>query len=70
MAKRSLEELARLYRIDLHRFLGHLESFGIRATPETTFRKLAMEYHLHPAQLYYMLLASQVPEKAAAGAGN
>jgi hypothetical protein len=51
----------------LNRFLEHLESLGIRATPEMTFRKLAMEHHLHPAQLYYMLLASQVQGKATAG---
>jgi hypothetical protein len=67
MAKRSLAELARIYRIDLKRFLEHLASYGIEATPKTTFRRLAMEHHLHPAQLYYMLLASQLPGRTKDG---
>jgi hypothetical protein len=69
MAKRSLAELARIYRIDLQRFIEHLALYGIEARPETTFRRLAMEHHLHPAQLYYMLLASQLPGQSV-GSGH
>jgi len=62
MARRSLSALARTYRLDLDRFIGHLKFFGIEATPESTFKRLAKENKLHPAQLYYMLLASQVKD--------
>ena len=60
MAKKSLDALAHEYRFDLDRFIEHLKFFGIEATPQMTFKRLAKTNDLHPAQLYYMLLASQV----------
>ena len=60
MARRSLRELAQSYRLDLDRFIEHLAFYDIHATPTSTFKRLAKENNLHPAQLYYMLLASQV----------
>jgi hypothetical protein len=64
MAKKSLDALVHEYRFDLNRFIEHLKFFGIEATPQMTFKRLAKANDLHPAQLYYMLLASQVPENA------
>jgi hypothetical protein len=63
MAKKSLDALVHEYRFDLNRFIEHLKFFGIEATPQMTFKRLAKANDLHPAQLYYMLLASQVPEE-------
>jgi len=60
IARKSLNRLQREYRMDLNRFITHLAHYGIKATPKSTFKRLAKEHDLHPAQLYNMLLASQV----------
>jgi len=62
MARKSLARLQQEYWVDLDRFITHLAHYGITATPESTFKRLAKEYNLHPAQLYNMLLASQVEQ--------
>ena len=62
IAHKKLQELANVYDIDLERFLAHLKRYHIHTTPQTTFKKIAKEHHLHPATLYNMLLASQVKE--------
>jgi len=59
VAQKSLKRLAHEYKIDLDKFLQHLKEYGIKATPDTNFKKIAMKNHLHPAQLYNLLLASQ-----------
>ena len=59
IAHKSLRELTREYRMDLSAFLKHLARYGVKATPEMNFKKIAKENDLHPAQLYNMLLASQ-----------
>ena len=59
IAKKSIKQLAQEYRIDAGAFIAHLQHYGIKATPESTFKRLAKIHNLHPAQLYNMLLASQ-----------
>ena len=60
VAHKSLARLEREYGIKLNRFINHLAHYGIKATPKSTFKKLAKNHGLHPAELYNMLLASQV----------
>jgi len=60
LARKSLARLQQEYWVELDRFIKHLAHYDIEATPESTFKKLAKEHNLHPAQLYNMLLASQV----------
>ncbi len=59
IAKKLLNQLQQEYTIDLEKFIRHLAHYGIKATPESLFKKLAMDKNLHPAELYNMLLASQ-----------
>ena len=59
IAHKSLHQLSREYRMDLDAFLQHLTHYGIKATPEMNFKRIAKENNLHPARLYSMLLASQ-----------
>jgi chorismate mutase len=59
IAHKSLSELKREYGIDLNRFLKHLEYYNIKANINDTFKRVAKENSLHPAQLYNMLMASQ-----------
>jgi hypothetical protein len=60
LARKSLARLQQEYWMELDKFIKHLAHYGIEATPESTFKKLAKAHSLHPAQLYNMLLASQV----------
>lgn len=60
IARKSLAVLKQEYHVDLDTFIAHLAHYGIEATPESTFKRLAKRHGLHPAQLYNMLLASQV----------
>ncbi len=59
IAHKSLNKLAQEYKIDLDKFLQHLKYYNIEVTSDTNFKKVAMKNHLHPAQLYNLLLASQ-----------
>jgi len=59
IAHKSLKRLSTEYKIELDAFLKHLKYYHIQASSDITFKHLAKEYHLHPAQLYNMLLASQ-----------
>ncbi len=59
IAQKPLKTLAKEYKIDLDNFLQHLKYYGINATPNMNFKKLAMKNNLHPAELYNLLLASQ-----------
>ncbi len=59
IAHKSLERLAREYKIDLDKFIEHLKEYGIEVKKSDTFKKIAVRNSLHPAQLYNMLLASQ-----------
>jgi hypothetical protein len=60
IAHKSLKRLSQEYVMDLASFLAHLKEYGIEATAEKAFKRVAKENHLHPAQLYNMLLASQI----------
>jgi len=59
IAHKSLQQLADEYHINLDAFLEHLEKYGIHTTTDRRFKEIAKRNHLHPAQLYNMLLASQ-----------
>jgi len=59
IAHKSLKRLSIEYNIDLDAFLKHLNYYSIHTSSEMSFKRLAKEHHLHPAQLYNMLLASQ-----------
>jgi hypothetical protein len=60
IAHKSLKRLSEEYTMDLDAFLKHLNYYDIDVSSEDiTFKRLAKEYTLHPAQLYNMLLASQ-----------
>ena len=60
LARKTLVRLQQEYWIELDKFVDHLAHYGIKATPESTFKRLAKDHNLHPAQLYNILLASQV----------
>ncbi len=60
IAHKSLRELSQEYKMDLAKFLRHLKYDGIKATPDAKFKKIARKNNLHPAQLYSLLLASQL----------
>jgi hypothetical protein len=60
MARKSLQRLEEEYVIDLEAFIRHLKHYGITATRTMTFKRLAKTNGLHPAELYNMLIASQV----------
>jgi hypothetical protein len=59
IAHKSIAELSRTYILDIKKTLKHLKSYGIDADKNTPFKKIAKTYHLHPATLYNMFLASQ-----------
>ena len=59
IAHKTLQRLSNEYNMDLDRFIAHLKHYGIKATPNMSFKKLAKKNNLHPAQLFNMLLASQ-----------
>jgi len=42
----------------LDKFIFHLKKYGIETFTEKTFKRIAKEHELHPAQLYNMLLDS------------
>ena len=63
IARKSLNRLSKEYYIDLDRFIAHLSHYGIEATAKSTFKRLAKESGLHPAELYNMLLASHVSSR-------
>ena len=46
--------------MNLDKFINHLKAYNIKATPKISFKKLAKQNGLHPAELYNMLLASQI----------
>jgi len=54
-----LQDLKNQYGINLEKFINYLKSYGIKASKDITFKKLAKKNRLHPATLYSMLLASQ-----------
>jgi hypothetical protein len=59
IAHKSLKRLATEYKINLDVFFKHLKYYTITTSSDITFKHLAKEHNLHPAQLYNMLLASQ-----------
>ncbi len=59
IAHKSLIELANEYNIDLDKLMKHLKYYNIKATLDSSFKKIAKQNNLHPAQLYNILLASQ-----------
>jgi len=59
IAHKSLKRLSTEYKINLDAFLKHLKYYNIDTSSDSTFKRIAKENHLHPAQLYNMLLASQ-----------
>ena len=60
IAHKSIERLAKEYRVDVEKFLEHLKGYQIQIDIASNFKKIAHDNHLHPAKLYAMLLASQV----------
>jgi len=59
IAHKSLKRLSEEYQMSLDAFLKHLNYYEIQASSDMTFKRLSKEHHLHPAELYNMLLASQ-----------
>ena len=60
IAHKSIERLAKEYRVDVEKFVEHLKGYQIQIDVANNFKKIAHDNHLHPAKLYAMLLASQV----------
>ena len=60
IAHKSLVRLEKEYKINLEKFLNHLKYYNIKASSQDSFKKVAMKNNLHPAELYSLLLASQV----------
>jgi len=59
IAHKSLKRLSLEYKIDTKKAIEHLKYYGIKASLDTNFKKIAMQNSLHPAELYSMILASQ-----------
>jgi hypothetical protein len=59
IAHKSLKRLSLEYHINTGKAINHLEYYGIKASLDTNFKKIAMRNNLHPAELYNMILASQ-----------
>ncbi len=59
IAHKSLTKLAQEYNMSLDKFITHLSSRDIKISADTSFKKIAKQNDLHPAQLYNILLASQ-----------
>jgi len=57
---KSFNRLSEEYDIDLNKFFIHLKKYNIKANRNITFKRLAKKNNLHPAQLYYLLIASQL----------
>jgi len=60
IAHKSLLRLEKEYKMDLSKFISHLKYYNIKASSKDSFKKVAMKNNLHPAELYSLLLASQV----------
>lgn len=60
IAKKSFEELTQTYQINQEKLSLYLKEYNIQITPSDHFKEVAHRYHLHPAELYAMLLASQI----------
>ena len=60
IAHKSIERLAKEYKVDIEKFLEHLKGYNIQIDVTDNFKKIAHDNHLHPAKLYAMLLASQM----------
>jgi len=60
IAHKSLKDLENEYGIDIDKFIQYLDYYNIKASSNTTFKRLAKENNLHPAKLYSMLVASQM----------
>jgi|GEM_PF-973159 uncharacterized membrane protein len=62
LAHETLENLNKKYQFNLKRYIAYLKNaYDIEVTKESKFKKITKEYGLHPATLYSMLLASQLP---------
>ena len=59
IAHKSLKRLSFEYNINIGKAISHLNYYGIKASVDTNFKKIAMENKLHPAELYSIILASQ-----------
>jgi hypothetical protein len=59
IAHKNLIKLKEEYDINLNKLLKHLSYYNIKANIDDSFKKIAKQNSLHPAQLYNMLLASQ-----------
>lgn len=60
IAHKTLKALSEEYLLDLDKLMTHLDIYHIKTSVDISFKKLAREHNLHPAELYNMLLASQV----------
>jgi len=60
IAKKSFKKLILEYNINFDRLKKHLKEYDIAVSEDMTFKKLASKNNLHPAQLYNMLMASQI----------
>ena len=58
-AHRTFDEIATLYSLDMSRIVKHMKHHKIMFHPRSSFRANAVHNHIHPAQLYNMLRASQ-----------
>jgi hypothetical protein len=63
IAHRTFDEIAVLYSLDMDRIAKHMEHHKIMFHPKSSFRANAIHNHIHPAQLYNMLRASQATPK-------
>jgi uncharacterized membrane protein len=60
IAHKSFKELADRYKFDIDKFKNYLKKYDIEIKKDMKFKKVAKKNNLHPAQLYNILLASQV----------
>jgi len=62
IAHKSIVQLSYMYELDISKIIKHLKSYDIDIDMNISFKKITKIYHLHPATLYNMLLASQKKE--------
>jgi hypothetical protein len=59
IAHRTVDEIAALYSLDIDMIVTHMKHCKVVYHPRSSFRANAVHNHLHPAQLYNILRASQ-----------
>jgi len=59
LAHKSLSTLAKEYDLDITKAIKYLKKQGVTIKKDSRLKRIAKEHHMHPAEFYAMILASQ-----------